>query len=196
MNWRKSKVVKKILRNVKHYQVSLILALVGLALIGAGLSISKFMGGTGQPQFVTGSSEAETGGIKVDIEGAVAQPGVYALDDSARVAEAIEKAGNFTENADQTWIAQNLNLAAKLVDGQKIYIPQVGEAGKVASQVSGKININNAQASELDKLPDIGPVRAEKIISGRPYARIEDLLTKKIVGESTFEKIKDKIAVY
>jgi len=185
------------LRNANRYQISIILALIGLALVGAGLSVSKFVSGSGQPQFVRGGSGGEeSNGIKVDIEGAVGHPGVYTLADSARVKDAINQAGDLAENADRTWIAQNLNLAAKLSDGQKIYIPAVGEAGKVASEKSGKININTASASELDQLPDIGPVRAEKIISGRPYTRVEELLSKKVVGESTFEKIKDKIAVY
>lgn len=197
MNWRKTKIVKKILRNVKTYQISLILALVGLALIGAGLSVSKFVSGSRQPQFIRGSSERETSnGIKVDIGGAVGRPGVYTLAPSARVIDAINQAGNLAENADKGWITQNLNLAAKLSDGQKIYIPAVGEAGKVASETAGKININSASAAQLDQLPDIGPVRAEKIIQGRPYARVEELLSKKVVGESTFEKIKDKITVY
>ena len=197
MNWRKNKAIKKILRNASRYQVSIILALVGLALIGAGLSVTKFVSGSRQPQFVSGSSEGEASSrINVDIEGAINQPGVYTLASGARVSDAINQAGDLAKNADQSWIAQNLNLAAKLSDGQKIYIPALGDAGKVVSETAGKININTASAGQLDQLPDIGPVRAEKIIAGRPYVRAEDPLTKKIVGESTFEKIKDKIAVY
>lgn len=185
------------MRNAGRYQISIVLALVGLALIGAGLSASKFVSGSRQPQFIRGSSQEETGnGIKVDIGGAVKHPGVYTLLPSARVMDAINQAGNLTENADKGWVTQNLNLAAKLSDGQKIYIPAVGEAGKVASEASGKININSASAATLDQLPDIGPVRAEKIIAGRPYASVQELLSKKVVGESTFEKIKDKVTVY
>ena len=58
------------------------------------------------------------------------------------------------------------------------------------------ININNASESELDSLPGIGKVTAQKIISGRPYQTIKELKTRKIVGNSTFEKIKNLISVF
>jgi competence protein ComEA len=61
---------------------------------------------------------------------------------------------------------------------------------------SGKININSASAQQLDTLPGIGTVRAQKIIDNRPYSTINDLVKKKVLGEGIFEKLKDQISVY
>ena len=94
-------------------------------------------------------------------------------------------------------------MAEKLSDSQKIYVPHVSENTDIQSQTVGVgssqislININQAAAGELDSLPRVGPVTAQKIINSRPYSRIEDLLNKKIVSSKVFSEIKDKIAVY
>ena len=203
MNWRKNKLVKNLPRQAKKFQTSIILALVGLALIGAGLSFSKIFSSPKQPNPATENTNTKVEdrqSIAVDIEGAVGHPGVLHLTENVRLEEAIKAAGGLAQNADREWVAKNLNLAAKLADGQKIYIPIVGQsgssAGTVASEVNGKININTATQAQLDSLPDIGPVRAGKIIANRPYSKIEDLLSRKVLGESTFEKIKASITVY
>jgi len=65
-----------------------------------------------------------------------------------------------------------------------------------SGEISGKININTASEAQLDTLYGIGPVRAGKIIANRPYSSIEELVSKKVLGESTLEKIKDQITVY
>lgn len=143
--------------------------------------------------------------IRVDIGGAVFRPGVFELENEARVQEALILAGGLSSSADRSWVAKNLNLAAKLADGAKIYIPQTGErtlGGLTPTVFDGsggdpsKININNASEGELDRLPGIGPVSAQKIITGRPYQSIDDLISKKIIGASTFTKIKDQITVW
>lgn len=68
--------------------------------------------------------------------------------------------------------------------------------GKVAGEsVSALVNINSASAQELEKLPGIGPVTAGKIIAGRPYTSIDELLVKKVVGRSTYEKISPLVTV-
>lgn len=69
-------------------------------------------------------------------------------------------------------------------------------SGGIQGTSSGTININQASESELDALPGIGPVTAQKIISNRPYQSVEDLLNKKAVGASEFAKIKDQMSVY
>src|SRR4030067_2602546 len=204
MNWRKYKQIKKLLRWAGRFQTSIVLALVGLALIGAGLSISKIFSNSQEPTFVSATQQSkDSAKIMIDIEGAVANPGLHSLDPDSRIDDAVGAAGGFTSKADRRWISKNLNLAAKLSDGQKIYIPKMGEVAEnttptpqVASEISGKININTATEAQLDTLPGIGPVRAGKIIAGRPYKSIEDLLTKKAVGEGTFEKIKSLITTY
>lgn len=139
--------------------------------------------------------------IKVDVSGAVVNPGVYELKSSDRIQEALIKAGGLAEKADREWVAKNLNLAQKLPDGAKIYIPKANEqAGSSGLSDLGNlghlININSASAEELESLSGIGPVTSQKIISGRPYESIDDLLNKKIVGKSVWGKIKDKITVY
>ena len=152
--------------------------------------------------------------IVVDVAGAVENPGVYELDVDARIQDVLIAAGGMNKAADRVFIAKNLNLASKIIDGGKIYIPFEGETVKsgattgslqsggqagypiLGDSVSGLININSASESELDTLPGIGPVTAGKIIAGRPYEKIEDLVSKKAVGNATFEKIRDKISVF
>ena len=140
--------------------------------------------------------------IMVDVDGQVLKPGLYSLKSNARVQDALIAAGGLSSNADRNAI----NLAAKISDGQKIYIPEIGEkpsAVTVANSTSvtslnratGLLSVNTASQSELEDLPSIGPVTAQKIISGRPYGTIEELLSKKVVGEKTFEKIKDLISL-
>jgi len=143
--------------------------------------------------------------ILVDIEGAVVKPGLYKLSFNSRIQDGLVAAGGLAAKADRDYVAKNLNLATKLTDGAKIYIPREGEAESIKSITSikgsaqvltGQININSASEQELDILPGIGPVTASKIIGGRPYSSIEELLSKKIVGSKVFTQIKDKITVY
>lgn len=138
--------------------------------------------------------------IKVDVQGAVNKPGVVELIKGARIEEAIEKAEGYSEKVDLDLVAKNVNLAAKLIDGQKIYIPVQSETPKTFLvenlENNSLVNVNNANLSELDDLPGVGKVTAQKIIDGRPYERVEQLLEKKIVGKNVFEKIKDLISLY
>lgn len=139
----------------------------------------------------------------VNIEGAVAAPGVYELEKGSRVVDLIENAGGILAGADKGWVSKNINKAQVLPDGAKIYIPFDGEvvtsgtSNSNTSMVSGasSININVASQSELETLPGVGEKTAEKIIESRPYSKIEDLREKNIVGESTFEKIRETIVV-
>ena len=143
--------------------------------------------------------------ISIDIEGAIASPSVYEIPSNSRIKDAVQKAGGFAKDADLTWIAKHLNLASKLTDGAKIYIPKVGETLDVGSvdTFSGtgqdnnkQININSATSDQLDSLPGVGPVTAQKIIAGRPYNSVEELQTKKVVSNSVYLKIKDSIIAY
>ena len=136
--------------------------------------------------------------IWVDVGGAVSNPGVYQLSADARVKDALVAAGGVTEEADRTYFSKLINLAARLKDGEKLYIPFVAEkSGKaVLGETSTLININSASDQELDGLPGIGPARAGEIIRNRPYKTTDELVSKKIVSASVFEQIRDKIAVY
>jgi competence protein ComEA len=69
-------------------------------------------------------------------------------------------------------------------------------SGSVQGSSTGSVNINQATEEELDALPGVGPVTAQKIISNRPYQSVDDLVSKKAVGQSVFSKIKDQVRVY
>jgi len=135
--------------------------------------------------------------LVVEISGEIQKPGVYNLTSGSRINDLLIAAGGLSVNADRDWVVKNVNLAQKLTDGAKIFIPAVGENSQTDNQaVEGKININTASEAELDMLWGIGPATAQKVISGRPYQKTEDLLNKKIVKTNVWEEIKDKISVY
>lgn len=118
-----------------------------------------------------------------------------------RTLDAIYKAGGFSSEVDTDSVAAEMNLAAKIVDGQKVYVKRIGEVSSSNDlgsnqSVSGLVNVNSASQEKLDTLPGIGEVTAKKIISLRPYQSKDDLVTKKAVGKATFDKIKDLISVY
>jgi len=146
------------------------------------------------------SEEATAQSIYVDVGGAVMAPGLYKLDDGSRIQDVLVMAGGFSSDADREYIAQYLNLAQRLTDGAKLFIPkenmnsQKSVAGINTSVAT--IDINSASSSELDALPAIGMVTAEKIISNRPYTDIGELVSKKVMGQKTFDKVKDMISVY
>lgn len=191
----------KIINFLDRYKLPLGLILVGVVLIIGGLMV----GSKPQPKDYPKASLVESQKtITVDVSGAVNKPGVYQLKEGQRIEDAVSLAGGFSSDANSEYVAKVLNLATKLVDGSKIYVPKVGEGVSSTSNVSGvsatntatKININSASSSELDTLPGIGEVTAQKIISGRPYQTTDELLTKKVVSKSVYDKIKDQLVVY
>lgn len=184
-------VLKKIIKQ-RPYLLTLALAgvlvlVIGLALAGIGLGQSSKT----QIEIIEEEPETETTVILVDVGGAVIKPGIYQLAPDARVNDALVASGGLAQEADRDWISQNMNLAAKLTDGVKLYVPFRDETNTKKDQ----ININTASLADLDQLWGIGPVTAQKIIDSRPYAKIEDLLDKKIVKSNVYEAIKDKITV-
>ncbi|HRN96623.1 MAG TPA: ComEA family DNA-binding protein [Candidatus Levybacteria bacterium] len=141
--------------------------------------------------------------IFVDVAGAVERPGIYALSSQSRVADAIKKAGGTTDDADLEYIAKVLNKAQIVTDGQKIFIPlknqTVADSSTIQQDSTSQgqhINLNTASASELDTLPGVGEVTAQKIIASRPYATVEEVKSKKAVNSATFEKIKDLVVIH
>ena len=165
-----------------------------LLALGGGLFLFRGTQEAGDIQIIS-QEQAAQNEVVVHVDGAIKTPGVYKLAADSRIGDAVVAAGGFAGNAD----GKNVNLAAKVADGQKIYIPASGEVtsdkGQVTSQNAQLININTASQSQLESLPAIGPVTAQKIIASRPYSSLEDLLTKKVVSGSTFTKIKDLIGL-
>lgn len=141
--------------------------------------------------------------IVVDVGGAVERPGIYEVSNRARVNDVLIAAGGLSAEADRVWVTRNINLAQKVSDGNKIFIPfkiaQGGQVGVVlSSQASGQqqgISINAATATELESLWGIGEVRAQAIIDGRPYSSIDELVTKKVVPQSVVERNKEKLSL-
>jgi competence protein ComEA len=149
--------------------------------------------------------------IVIYITGAVKTPGVYSLPINSRVKDAITVAGGLLSNADEN----SINLATKLKDRDKILIPlikqnpQVGTPGSPTGQAPAKqqptlssdnpININSADANELDSLPGIGPEKAQQIINYReksgPFLKPEDIENVGGIGPLLFDKIKGLITV-
>ena len=139
--------------------------------------------------------------IYVHICGAVINPGVYQVPVGTRVYQALELAGGSSDDA----YLSGINLADKLADGQKVYIPSEGEnAEGILSTDSGDvqsvmININTASEAELMTLPGIGQSRAKDIINYRVknglFESIDDIMKVSGIKEAAFEKIKDLIKV-
>ncbi|MCS0786646.1 helix-hairpin-helix domain-containing protein [Cytobacillus firmus] len=142
--------------------------------------------------------------MKADIKGAVQKPGVYEAAEGDRVIDLLEKAGGLTDKADGT----KINFALNITDEMVIYVPEKGEIleeatvedGKASGQQdNGKINLNQANESELQTLPGIGPSKAAAIIEHRetngPFKDVADLKLISGIGEKTFEKLKDHISV-
>jgi len=187
----------------------LVLLLLGLILIGGGLLFNKLSVFSSEPKIEIlgesteeGENVAEKGKLVVEIAGEVIKPGVYELVSGSRINDLLIIAGGLSLNADRDWVAKNLNLAQRLNDGVKIFIPKVSANRSFSSVLSdekavgNKINLNTASLSELDSLWGIGPATAQKIINGRPYDRPEILLEKGIVKKNVWEEIKDKVSVY
>ena len=145
---------------------------------------------------------AEETSVTVHICGAVSAPGVYVLPAGSRVLAAVEAAGGLTAEADERLI----NEARLLTDGEQIVVPAAGEAlpdfsgtagPKPGTAADGRIDINSAGEALLETLPGIGAVKAAEIVADRevngPFASTEDIRRVDGIGESLYERIKDKI---
>ncbi len=154
-----------------------------------------------------------TGQIVVDIAGAVANPGVYYLGASSIVEDAIQAAGGFSRLADIDEIARTVNRAGLVEAHSKIYIPKKGDrpvvyteppttnspANSSPSLAGTKVNINTATATELDILPGVGPITAQRIIDYRiqqgNFSNIEGIQNVPGIGQAKFDQLKDLITI-
>lgn len=136
--------------------------------------------------------------LVVHLSGEVIAPGIYRLPVGARIDDALKAAGGPTGEGD----IHRLNLAARLADGQQIVVPKridpvLAARIPLASPAPGRVNLNVASVAELDRLPGVGPVTAQRIVAYReqhgPFTSVEQLRDAKLVNAATFEKIRDQV---
>ena len=136
----------------------------------------------------------------IHVVGAVRRPGLFRLKDGARVADAVARAGGPTRRADLSAV----NLAAALVGGQQVIVPRRGPggvqaalAGTAATGAGAKVSLANATVEQLDELPGIGPVTAQKIVDWRtthgPFGSVDDLDDVPGIGPARIEQLRDLV---
>ena len=148
------------------------------------------------------------GEVVVEIVGAVQAPGVYRLPTGSRVADLLERAGGYGPRVDTARAEQDLNLAAPVKDGQHIRVPSRDDPRAQGTSAAGTptgsgatgapIDINTASQARLEELPGVGPATAQKIIAAReeaPFAAVEELRSRGVLGEKTFEKLRPLVTV-
>jgi competence protein ComEA len=180
-----------------------VLALI-LAIGGVYAAFRAFDQRAAPPIVIADSSVTQP--LTVEVRGAVVTAGVYELPPGSRVQDAVEAAGGLDATADLSTI----NLARRVRDGEVIVIatlPTGGEtavgtdiqgySGSSGPDSSGKVNINTATASELESLPGIGKVTAERIIAFReangPFHSVDDLVQIQGVSTRTVESLRDLV---
>ncbi|HVF18630.1 MAG TPA: ComEA family DNA-binding protein [Mycobacteriales bacterium] len=185
-------------------------ALVALAVAAAGLTVAVVWRGRAQPMTVAvptvvSSAVAEPPeDVVVDVQGGVRRPGLVRLAAGSRVADAIAAAGGLKPGA--TTIG--LNLARRLADGEQVLVlppgttpPAVADAGTSApgSTPGGKLDLNLATLEQLDALPGVGPVTAQRIIAWRTehgrFATVDQLREIDGIGDKRFDTLRDLVVV-
>lgn len=156
----------------------------------------------------TSSESPESETIMVDVKGAVQSEGVYELPSTARVNDAIEAAGGFSDQADK----KSVNLAQKLSDEAVVYVASQGEnvsvvqpatssptAGNTGSENTEKINLNTATVADLTTISGIGEKRANDILAYRDsqggFTSVDDLNNVSGIGDKTLENIRPYVTV-
>ncbi len=179
----------------------LVVAAFFVFVLGGGNQKAEMEIETGSQAAKEASEPVEEEMIMVDVSGAVKEPQVVMLPAESRVTDAIAAAGGLTDKADTVQI----NQAAFLTDGEKIYVPVIGEEVSgtalpgAVSYSSGKIDINTATSEELQTLNGVGPATAEKILQYRTdvgyFKSIDDIKNVNGIGDKTFENLKEYIKV-
>lgn len=190
------------------YRRSLIVfLLLGIIILGGGFY--GFKQAENVKSLATGIKESESERLLVVyVCGAVNKPGVIKLNEGARVVDAVKACGDLLPSANPAGI----NMAQVLKDGAQIIVPEKPNAivvdsnlpepsssNKGAAGTTGKININTADAVELDRLPGIGPAMAAAIVEYRKcegsFQTLDDLMKVRGIGEAKYRKLQDKITL-
>jgi len=183
--------------------VAVFVALALLALVGQRLAQA---GTAKEPEVVATPLEPVAAApvralLVVHVVGEVRQPGLYRLRDGARIADAVRRAGGARRGADLA----ALNLAAPLVDGIQVLVPPRAPEGTPARASSssgddlpsGPVSLSSATLEELDELPGVGPVTAQKIVDYRaehgPFGSVDDLDAVPGIGPTRIEQLRDLV---
>jgi competence protein ComEA len=196
-----------------------VLVVVGLSFLGSATPAPKLTLPRAEPGSapVDGSGPVPTSAlasappvtVTVHVAGQVASPGVYALPSGGRVADAVIAAGGTSPEAD----VEQLNLAARIADGERIYVPRKGEApppvaGNVAAPSAGAakggapagpIDLNTATAEQLEALPGVGPATSKAILAYRAahgrFRSVTELLEVPGIGPAKLEALRPMVRV-
>lgn len=192
-------------------------ALVGLAaILAVGAFVLALGGGDGSGVVVetsavpvspgTAGEQPRASALVVEVAGAVVDPGMFRVPDGTRVGDLIALAGGYGPRVDAVRVDAELNLAAPVSDGQRVRVPSRDDVAAVAPAATegpdaasdGLVDLNTATLEQLDTLPGVGPVTAEKIVAAReeaPFTAVEELRSRGILGEKTFEQVQALVAV-
>ena len=175
---------------------ALVLAAAALALlVVAGRTLAGAGAAAEQPaQPLVAESPAATPRLVVHVAGAVRRPGLYRLAEGNRVADAVARAGGATAPADTAAI----NLAAPLADGMQVLVPRRLPGGAGSGAAGGRVSLSSATAADLDELPGIGPVTAQKILDYRAehggFRSVDDLDAIPGIGPARIEQLRDVVS--
>jgi len=165
--------------------------------VGAAALVGGSLGSLNRPPEIAGPTQPEvvlaTKSIDVHVAGWVLSPGVVRVAPESIVADAIEAAGGLRPGA----LVDRINLAAPLRSGDQVVVP--GPDSMNGSSEDGPLALNRASAKDLEELPGVGPVLAERIVAYReqngPFAEVEDLLQVGGIGEAKLASIRDLVRV-
>jgi competence protein ComEA len=190
---------------LERYRAPLLVALLGIAVLGLAFLVLRQREGPPPLELRVGDATSADSEIMVHVAGAIATPGVYALHEGDRVVDAVEAAGGPSSDADLV----ALNLARRIHDEDQVVVPRIGEppnVSQVASAQTGPdglpagaalIDVNTASAADLDSLPGIGEVYSQRIVDSQvadgPFESTEDLVGRHLIPRATYEKIKHLI---
>jgi competence protein ComEA len=180
--------------------VGVCVALALLALVGQRLAQA---GAASEPEVASAplepvASRPARALLVVHVVGEVRRPGLYRLRDGARIADAVRRAGGARRGADLA----ALNLAAPLLDGVQVLVPAQGAPSAASPSAgavppTGPISLSSATIEELDELPGVGPITAQKIVDYRaehgPFASVDDLDAVPGIGPTRIEHLRDLV---
>lgn len=178
--------------------------LVGAALLLVVLALAgRFLAAGGAAEPAQPLAEARVvraeprPALVVHVVGAVRQPGLYRLKEGARVADAVSRAGGARPKADLSLV----NLAAPVADGQQVVVPVRAAQGSAApvgtAPAAGPVSLSSATVEQLDALPGVGPVTAQKIVEYRErhgaFSSIEELDAISGIGPARLEQLRELV---